>query len=129
MTDDIALRRIRNQIILYLKLAASQEEQIAYQAAAPHIHVPNELINQWEDWVQPDWRNHMIAPVFTQEETRAIADFYSAWDSVASITPDPLPGLDVLFGTKEWQKFAQDALSSLKVFQIRGSLPDSPTGA
>ena len=129
MTDDMVLRRIRNQIISYLKLAASQEEQIAYQAAAPHIHVPNEVINQWEDWVQPDWRDHMIAPVFTQDEIRAIADFYSAWDSVASVTPDPLPRLDVLCGTEEWDKLAQAALSSLEVFEIRGPLPDNPAGA
>ncbi|HSD16605.1 MAG TPA: hypothetical protein VLC71_05000 [Thermomonas sp.] len=129
MTDDIVLRRIRNQIISYLELAASKEEQIEYQAAASHIHVPNEVINQWEDWVKPDWRDHMIAPVFTQDEIQAIADFYSAWESVASRTPDPLPRLDVLFGTKEWQKLAQAALSSLEVFQIRGHLPDSPAGA
>lgn len=129
MTDDITLGWIRNQIIGYLELAASYAEQAAYQADAPQIHVPDEVINQWEDWVQPDWREYITAPVFTQGEIGAIADFYSSWDSVASETPDPLPPLDVLIGTDEWQQLAQAAASALEVFQIRGRIPDSPDGA
>ena len=34
-----------------LSLARSFEEQVEYQANVPHVSVPNEVINQWEDWV------------------------------------------------------------------------------
>lgn len=128
MTDDIVLGRIRNQIIECLELAASSMEQVAYQAAVPQVHVPNEVINQWEDWVRPDWREYMTPPMFSQDEIGAIADFYGAWDSVVSSTPDPLPSLEVLMGTDEWLQLAQAAASALAVFQIRGLLPDSPDG-
>lgn len=53
--EHIAIQRIRNRVIEYLELASSFDNQSAYQAAVPYIHVPNEIINQWEDWVDPDW--------------------------------------------------------------------------
>ena len=76
MTELIVIQRIRNRIIEYLELASSFNEQSAYQAAAPHINVPNEVINQWEDWVSPNWRNYIAAPVFSPEEIIAIGQFY-----------------------------------------------------
>lgn len=128
MTDTATLIRIRNRIIEYLELAASHEEQTAYQTAAPHIHVPNEVINRWEDWVRPDWQRYMTAPVFSLAEIEAIAAFHSSWDAVASATPDPLPSLGALTGTEQWQRLAKAATSALEVFQIRGYLPENPDG-
>jgi len=44
-------------------LAASFEEQAAYQSAVPNAHSPNEVANQWGDWVGTAWR-HCWPPVF-----------------------------------------------------------------
>jgi hypothetical protein len=124
MTELIVIQRIRNRIIEYLELASSFDDQSAYQAAVPYINVPNEVINQWEDSVGPDWHNYITAPVFTPDEIIAIGQFYDVWDAVAVATPDPLPPLQALLDTGEWQRLASAAAEALTVFQFRGRLPE-----
>jgi hypothetical protein len=129
MTDLVVINRIRNQIINYLALASSFDEQAEYQLAVPHINVPNEIINQWEDWVQEDWRRYVTEPVFSKDEVVAVGKFYAAWDSVAAATPDPLPPLEALWASSEWQLLALSAKEALIVFQFRGPTPDSSVEA
>ncbi len=69
MSDrEIVAHRVRNRVIEYLELAASPGEQRRYEAAVPLVHVPNELINQWEDWVHgsPDECLRTSPPACTQ---------------------------------------------------------------
>lgn len=129
MTDLVVNNRIRNQIIEYLELASSFDEQAEYQLAVPHINVPNEIINQWEDWVTEDWRRNVTEPVFSKEEVMAVGKFYLAWDAVAAATPNPLPPLEVLWTSSEWQLLATSAEEALIVFQARGPTPESSDGA
>lgn len=124
MMELIVIQRIRNRIIEYLELVSSFNVQSAYQAAVPYINVPNEVINQWEDSVSPNWRNYIAAPVFSPEEIIAIAQFYDVWDAVAAAAPDPLPPLQILLDTGEWQRLASAAAESLTVFHVRGRLPE-----
>lgn len=124
MTDRIVLQRVRNRIIEYLDWSSSFDQQVDYQAAATYVNVPNEVINQWEDWVYPNWREHLIAPTFSPEEIDAIGQFYVVWDAVAAQTPDPLPILPVLHATAEWTRLALAAAEALAVFQVRGILAE-----
>ena len=124
MAELIVIQRIRNRIIDYLELASSFDEQSAYQAAVPHINVPNEVINQWEDWVSPDWSNYITAPVFSPDEIIAIGQFYDVWEAVAAATPNTLPPLQTLFDTGEWQRLASAAAASLTVLHVRGRLSE-----
>ena len=123
MTELITIQRIRNRIIDYLELASSFDEQSAYQAAVPYVNVPNEVINQWEDWVSPDWSNYITAPVFSPDEIIAIGQFYDVWGAVAA-SPSSLPTLQILFDTGEWQRLASAAAESLAVLHVRGRLPE-----
>ncbi len=129
MTDIVVLNRIRSQIISYLELVSSREEQIEYHLAAPKVHVPSEVINQWEDWVATDWRSYICEPVFTREEIDAVGAFYAVWDSVATATPDPLPQLSELWLGSDWQRLALAATSALVPFQLRGHVPEQPNEA
>ncbi|UJB17328.1 MULTISPECIES: hypothetical protein [Lysobacter] len=128
MTEHLLDQRIRNRIIEYLALAASFGEQSAYQAVAPRVHIPNEVINQWEDWVRPDWRDELIAPTFSSAEIEAIGRFYVVWEAVAAATPDPLPALPALLETPQWQRLASAAAEALVVFNHRGRLPEDEGG-
>jgi hypothetical protein len=125
----IVLQRIRNRIIDYLALTASFDAQVEYQLSAPLVHVPHELINQWEDLVQPHWRQYMTSPVFSPEELDAIGQFNGVWYEIADKTPNPLPSLDTLFKTIEWQRLADSSAKALTVFQLRGQLSEDSDGA
>jgi hypothetical protein len=116
----IGLRRVRNRIIEYLELAGSFEAQRRLQDAAPGMSAPDEVLNQWEDWVTPDWKQHFTEPVFSAEERNGIAQFAGVWRDIADGAPHPLPPLDVLFVTPNWQSLQRSAAALLAVFLLRG---------
>jgi len=122
----IVAQRVRNRIIEYLELAASFEDQITYQRNAPNISVPNEVINQWEDWNSTDPREHWTSPegVYTPEEVEAVQSFHTTWEHVADGTPDPLPELEATQRLAEWDELRRAARSALDVFAYRGPLPE-----
>jgi hypothetical protein len=113
-------QRMRNGIMWYLETAASLDDQREYQAAVPHVWVPHEMINQWEDWVRADDLDWYRPPVFSDDENEAIRVFHRIWSETADNTPSPMPSLDELAGTPVWGRFIAAALKALEVFQRRG---------
>ncbi len=114
-------QRVRNGIMDYLELAASIDEQRAYERRVPIAQVPNELINQWEDWVRYDDLDWYGAPVFSPDEAEAIRAFHGVWQAVADATPEPMPHtIDALIGTPIWNRLVTAAQSALAVFEMRG---------
>jgi len=114
-------QRIRNNIIAYLEVAASAQEQREYERSVPIAQVPNEMINQWEDSVQPDDFAWYSEPVFTREENQAMQDFHAHWSAVADATPNPMPySVELLIGTPIWDRFMGAASVALNVFMKRG---------
>jgi hypothetical protein len=122
-TRQVVLQRIRNRVIEYLELASSYEDQREYQSRVP-IHVPNEIVNQWEDWVQCPGDLTFSEPVFSAAERDAVVRFHAVWDEVANNTPDPLPDVEDLFVTEEWRRLRDAALDALQVFRVRGKLSE-----
>lgn len=122
-TPKVLLQRVRNRIIEYLELTRSFDAQRQYQSCAP-VHVPNEVINQWEDWVRGPRDPAFVHPVFSKAEQDAIARFHGTWRDVAANTRDPLPELDALLVTAEWQALRDAADDALRVFLVRGKLSE-----
>lgn len=116
----VGLRRVRNRIIEYLELASSFEAQSQLQAGAPAMSAADEVLNQWEDWVTPDWKQHFTEPVFSAEERNGIAQFARVWREIADSAPHPLPPLEMLFATPSWQSLQRAAAALLAVFLLRG---------
>lgn len=125
IAPDVLYNRLRNRIIEHLELAASAEEQLNYQRAAPIAHVSNELLNTWGDWVKDESTiDQFTAPIFTLEEQQAVRDFNSTVDSVARQTAHSLPYITNFIGTPAWQELSSSAASALSVFSIRGLGPE-----
>jgi len=118
----IVAQRIRNRIIDYFELASSFDKQLEYEHAAP-IHVPHEIINQWEDW-NPESIANVGEPVFESHESEAIAAFSRIWNQVAEATPNPLPPLRELQQSSQWNVLRGAAEVALLVFLKRGRFPE-----
>ena len=118
--DIVVLQRIRNHIIGYLELAASFQEQLDYQKRVPLINVPNEIIHQWEDWVSPEIQKEYVEPIFSIREQDAIRQFQQTINQVSSDTPDPLPSIEIIQKSAQWENLRIGALEALMVFQERG---------
>lgn len=121
-TPIAVLQRTRNRIIEYLELASSLDAQIMYQASVPGVRVPNEILNQWEDWASGDWLEYK--PVFTSEEIWAMRCFQLVWEDVCNATPSNLPRLDELLSTQSWRQLAMGAAQALAVFMRSGPRPE-----
>lgn len=93
-----------------------------YQAAVPGVRVPNEILNQWEDWASGDWLQY--EPAFTSEEIAAMRCFQRVWEGVCNTTPSTLPRLDELLCTPSWRQLAMGAAQALAVFMRSGPRPE-----
>jgi hypothetical protein len=121
----LVAQRVRNRIIEYLELASSFEAQQRYREQAPIAHVPNEVINQWEDWVptppqNAEWDNL----VYSADELEAIYAFHSTWDRVSAALPNELQTLEQVQSLVEWAELRDAATAASAVFNRRGQFPE-----
>lgn len=116
-------QRVRNRIIEYLDLASSFDDQLEYQRSAPIAYVPNEVINQWEDWVHTDPRTVDQHPdVYSTNEITAMRRFHAVWEMTADSVPNPLPAIRQTQLLPEWNNLRRAAEHALSVFLIRGPM-------
>jgi hypothetical protein len=118
-------QRVRNRIIEYFELAASYEAQLAYEQDVPFVHVPYEVINQWEDWVPaPPLTSVNDLRVFSARELQAIEDFRPVWEATAAAIGNDYPTLREVQVLPEWRQLRQQAEVASRVFAERGELPE-----
>ncbi len=118
------LHRVRQHIIEYLEVAASFDEQRAYQARSPDVDVPAEVLHQWEDWLTDDWQTRYADPVFSDNERAAMVEYQQIIDPLANGAVDTSPGLGLLCETPHWQALRREAQAILAVFMVRGKLTE-----
>jgi hypothetical protein len=126
-SEKLVLQRIRNRIIEYLEVASSFEAQRLYQTKVA-VSVPNEMVNQWEDWVPDPSDDAFRSPVFSQEEREALLSFHQTWVEVAESLPNPLPPLEETIRLPQWHRFRVSAEATLGVLARRGRLAEEERG-
>ncbi len=115
----------RNRIIEYLELASSFEAQQHYREHVPIAHVPNEVINQWEDWVPtPPTNAEWDDVVYSADELTAIETFNSTWDRVVAAMPNELQTLEQVQTLAEWTELRDAATAASAVLNRRGQFPE-----
>jgi len=122
--EQIVYQRVRNRLIEYLAVAGSFEQQREYQARVPAVSVPNEIINQWEDWTPGANLLGFGPPVFTSDELAALKAFGITWERVVRGTPKQLPSLEETLTLPQWEELRAAAEAALNVFERRGRLPE-----
>lgn len=124
-SDQIIEQRVRNRLIEYFELASSCAAQREYEEAAPpYVHVPYEVINQWEDWVPHLDLVLKSSKVYTPEEKKALSSFQAVWETTADAVPDDYPSLDAVQVMTAWEAMRQEAESTLITFLQRWRLPE-----
>ena len=122
--------RVRNRVTEYLELASSFAAQCDYQTAVRDIHVPHEVMNQFEDWVpNMSFVVEWTPAVFSHDERAALERFARVWDEVATRTADSLPRLEETLRLPEWEALRRAAEVALSVCWVRGKLPEEDAPA
>ena len=123
-------QRVRNRMIEYWEWVSATDRQQAYQNAVPYVSVPDEAINQWEDWQDfPSPVGHYLPPVFTPEEARMIDKYHQAWDEVADATPQFMPSLIELRDNDHWHRLMAAAQEAFELFMRRGKFDENRINA
>lgn len=113
-------------MIEYWQWVSERRRQEAYQDSVSYVSVPDEAINQWEDWqVFPSPEGHYLPPVFTPEEARMIAKYHQVWNDVADATPQFMPSLAELWDDEHWLRLMAAAQEAFEVFMRRGKLDEN----
>jgi hypothetical protein len=120
----LVAQRVRNRIIEYLELAASFQEQLAYQLRVPDVNISNEMIEQWFDWVHLPSVESYGPPVYSREEHNSIVAFNALLQDVCDQTPSHLPPIAELIRLPVWISVRDGAQIALGVFRKRGRLSE-----
>lgn len=120
-TRDYIYRRIRNRIIEYLELASSFERQLDYEIRAP-VSIPNEMFNQWDDWVSIEKLANYRDPIFNAEERNAMLRYNAALEvAFEELSYEPDLRITDLVGTNSWSRLREEAQIALAVFHETGT--------
>ncbi len=118
------MQRVRNRIIEVLELTSPFDQQLAYEKAVQIAYVPDEVIEQWGDWVNAHSLGDITGPVFSLDEVVAINLFDDSSNEIIKAIPKTTPELAILQSTEPWLKLRQAAQECLDVMNRRGRFPE-----
>ncbi len=127
-SEQILLQGVRNRLIDYLEVAASFEAQMTFSEQSPQVNVGLEVLEQWADWVGPDWQTDFLLPVFSEDELFGIEQFQQVWlgcrARLLQEQPELMP-LTALFVHRDWRYLRVGAEMLLALMMKRGKLSES----
>jgi hypothetical protein len=106
--------RLRARLIETVTLLADEVGQRKYQSSVPHVDVPAELFNQWEDSYFPGDAEFRSA--FDVSELDALRTLDAVVNDVSASTPKQLPPLEVFIATEPWRRLSHAARVALQRF-------------
>src|SRR5688500_3545550 len=85
---------------------ASQQTQVAYKSAVPLVHVPNELIAQW------DGNNHKknykwYREIWSLYQWQVLSKFDNEFNSLVENLPKKVPDVPEIFENTNWKKIIE----------------------
>lgn len=127
-SEQVLLQGVRNRLIDYLEVAASFEAQVTFSEQSPQVNVALEVLEQWADWVGPDWQDDFVSPVFSPDELLAIGLFQDVWLGCRGRLLHEfaeLPVLTELFEHRDWRSLRVGAEMLLVFMMKRGRLSET----
>lgn len=116
ISDKLLAQRLRNRVIEVLSIYSEDEDW--------ELLGPDEVINQWEDFVDERRLPLYVEPVFSKQEREALLTFHQLWLQYCESTPRFMPAFEELRKTSEWQHLKHQASILQKVFEQRGKLDE-----
>jgi hypothetical protein len=114
ISERLLAQRLRNRIMEVLSIYSTDEDW--------EYLGPDEVINQWEDFVDEGRMSIYIEPVFTKKEQENLRAFHKLWTEYCNSTPKNMPPFKEIKATSEWQFLKAEAVKLLEIFELRGSL-------
>lgn len=116
ISEKLLAQRLRNRVIEVLSTYSEDEGW--------ELLGPDEVINQWEDFVDEYRLPLYVEPVFSKQEREALLTFHQLWLQYCDLTPKFMPAFEEVSKTPEWQNLKHQASILLKIFEQRGKLDE-----
>lgn len=100
---------IRDNIITWLKLLASRQEQLHFEAKAAGEIAGDELVEVWFSSYMPD--DQIIQEIFSMHELESLNKFHKLFGQYSAKLPTKLMDLHT---TKEWELIENCAKQTLQ---------------
>lgn len=127
LPNEVLALRIHNNVLDYFQLMASPDAQLEYQRDVPDVPVICELVNMWYDCVHgPDAvASDPVygAPGFNEDERAAMLSYEKVMQRFNEAVEANAP-IAAVQRTEEFAELRDAAEQCLKVFQVRGRLPE-----
>ena len=93
---------------------ASAERQISYKKAVPFVHVPIELLAQWDNHNRMLREVDLFRAIFTERELAKLFAFNATVERYCKARGDHYADVPEILADQEWQKLTQAAAELVK---------------
>jgi len=106
----------KNQVFDMFEDLSSKEKQLVYKSQVPFVHIPNELISEWDgnfiknkEWYREIW---------TRNQWKALNEFDVKFIVILNQLPNDIPDVPEVFENEEWQKIISLAYITLEKLKL-----------
>ncbi|NBB19608.1 hypothetical protein GVN20_09620 [Runella sp. CRIBMP] len=106
----------RNHIMDFFYTLASNERQIGYKRFVPFVHIPYELIAQWDGFYKYHQNQKWFRDIWNENELKWLRDFDNKFNESLDMLPKDIPDIPEIFENTHWLQIMQLAKETLDKF-------------
>ncbi len=110
--DELQKNR-KNGIVNFLTTISSKDSQLSYKKAVPFVHIPNELVCQWDSLFSPDYK--WFSEIWAESEFNLLVKFDSDINKILDSMGE-LEDIPAILNDEEWKKVMN--LASVLIEQL-----------
>jgi len=106
----------KSHIMDFFYTLASNERQINYKKSVPVVHIPYELIAQWDGAFKYPQNQKWFRDIWKEKELNWLKEFDSKFNEIMDKLPKSIPDIPEIFENTHWLQLIQLAQETLDKF-------------
>lgn len=106
-------KNYKTNVIDFLKCISSQEEQLLYKKNVPFVHIPKELIAQWDGEEVFVKNEQWFKDIWSEDQWNVLEDFEKQFEDRLKKFPKNIPDIPEILNEQYWKEIIELAKQSL----------------
>ena len=107
-------KNTKSGITDFFNTISSKDSQLNYKKSVPFVHIPNELVCQWDDFFSPDYK--WFSEMWTESEFKLLINFDLRFNKLIDSMGE-LEDVPSILNNDKWKKVMN--LASETIGQLR----------